>query len=177
MMSHLSVVFLRAWTIAVLFRKFCPMSVHSRLFPTRFTVSDFMLWSLIHLNFSFVHGHKYGSISTIYIRLWVISVLFIEDIFLFPLYGFHFFVNDQVAIGLGCNFWIFNPIPSIYLHVFAPITCGLYHYCSVVEVGVREGDSPQISFIVEGFFSLSLYWLLICLFVFPCDIENCYLYF
>ena len=82
-----------------------------------------------------------------------------------------------MSISVWVYFRVCDSIPLIDLSVSIPITCGLYHYCSVVEVGVREGDSPQISFIVEGFFSLSLYWLLICLFVFPCDIENCYLYF
>ena len=55
--------------ILVLFRKYHPLSsmpMSLRLFPTftpiRFSVSGFMLRSLIHLDLSFVHGDKYGSI-------------------------------------------------------------------------------------------------------------------
>ena len=66
MRSHLSILYLRAWAIGVLFRKFPPVPMSSRLFPTfssiRFSVSGFMLRSLIHLDLSFVQGDKYGSI-------------------------------------------------------------------------------------------------------------------
>ena len=58
--SRLSIVLLRAWAIAVLFRKLSPMTMHSKLFPTfsftRFSVSSFTLRTLIHLNLSFVQG-------------------------------------------------------------------------------------------------------------------------
>lgn len=68
---HLSMADLRAWFIGVLFKKFCPMPMHSSYFPLslRATVFAFMLLSLIHLDFSFVHGHKYESISSICILL------------------------------------------------------------------------------------------------------------
>jgi len=66
MRSHLSILDLRAWAIGVLFRKCTPLRMSSRLFPTfssiRFSVSGFMLRSLIHLDLSFVQGDEYRSI-------------------------------------------------------------------------------------------------------------------
>ena len=64
--SNLSTVDQRARANDALFRKFSPVPMSSRLFPTfcsiRFSVSSFMLRSLIHLDLSFVQGDKYGSI-------------------------------------------------------------------------------------------------------------------
>jgi hypothetical protein len=40
----------------------------------------------------------------------------------------------------------------IYLTVTVPILCSFYHNCSVVELEVRDGDSPRGSFIVEKSF-------------------------
>ena len=66
MRSHLSIFDHRAWAIGVLFRKFSPVPMSSRLFPIfsaiRFSVSSFMLRSLVHLELNFVQGDKYGSI-------------------------------------------------------------------------------------------------------------------
>ncbi|XP_060229617.1 uncharacterized protein LOC132649570 isoform X2 [Meriones unguiculatus] len=66
MKSHLLIVALRACAVGVLFRKFSPVPMSSRVFPTffssRFNVSGSMLRSLIHLDFSFVQDEKYGSI-------------------------------------------------------------------------------------------------------------------
>ena len=49
-----------------MFRKFSPVTMCSRVFPTfssiRFSVFDFMWRFLIHLDLSFVQGHKNGSI-------------------------------------------------------------------------------------------------------------------
>ena len=42
------------------------MPMHSSVLPAissvKFSVVGFMLWSLIHLDLSFVHGERYGSI-------------------------------------------------------------------------------------------------------------------
>ena len=47
----------------------CLLYLHSKLFSTfssiRFSVSGFMLRSLIHLNLSFVQSHKYGYICVL----------------------------------------------------------------------------------------------------------------
>jgi hypothetical protein len=64
--SHLLILDLKSWAIGVLFKKIPPMPMRSRLITTfsfmRFSVSGFMLKSLIHLDLSFVQGDKYGSI-------------------------------------------------------------------------------------------------------------------
>ena len=64
--SHLLIVSLSVCAAGVIFRKWSPVPMHSSVLPTfssmRFSVVDFMLRSLIHLNLSFVHGDRYGSI-------------------------------------------------------------------------------------------------------------------
>lgn len=69
MRFYLLSVILGVRTIGVLFRKWSPLPMFSRLFPTlssiRFSVSDFMLRSLIHLYLSFMQCDKYGSICII----------------------------------------------------------------------------------------------------------------
>ena len=66
MRSHLLVVNHSVWFTDILFKKLSPVPMSSRLFHTfcsvRFSVSCFMLRSLIHLNLSFMQGDKHGSI-------------------------------------------------------------------------------------------------------------------
>jgi hypothetical protein len=50
------------------------------------------------------------------------------------------------------HFWVFNSIALIFLPVFIPIPCSFYHYFSVVQLEVRDGDFPYNSFIVENNF-------------------------
>jgi hypothetical protein len=77
MRSHLSIVDLIAWATGILFRKLSLVPMCSRLFSTfssiRFSVSVFMLRSLIHLDLSFVQGDKYGSICTVLRWRWFLS--------------------------------------------------------------------------------------------------------
>jgi hypothetical protein len=66
--------------------------------------------------------------------------------------GFSSFVKDQVTIGVWVHFWVFTSIPLIFLFVSVQISCSFfYHYCSIVQLEVRDGDSPR-SFIVENSF-------------------------
>jgi hypothetical protein len=51
-----------------------------------------------------------------------------------------FFVKDQVSIGVWVYFWVFISIP---FSVSLPIPCGFYHDCSVIQLEVRDGDSPR----------------------------------
>ena len=64
--SHLLIIDHNIWAGDVLFRKLSPIPIYSRLFPTFpfiiFSVSSFMLRSLIHLDLSFVQCDKYGCI-------------------------------------------------------------------------------------------------------------------
>jgi hypothetical protein len=57
-----------------------------------------------------------------------------------------------VNIGVWIHFWVFNSIPLIYLSITVPVPCSFYHNCSVVQLEVRDGDSPKGSFIVENSF-------------------------
>ena len=45
--------------------------------------------------------------------------------------------------------------------------CSFYHYCSVVKVDVRDGDSPSCSFIVKNYFHYSVFFL-----IFPDELEE-----
>ena len=69
MRSHLSILDLTAQAVGILFKKFSPMPMCSRLFPTfssvSFSVSGLMWRSLIHLDLSFVRGDKNESICVL----------------------------------------------------------------------------------------------------------------
>ena len=64
--SHLLIVDLSVCVTFVVFRKWFPVPMRPSVLPTfssmRFSVVGFMLRSLIHLDLSFVHGNRYGSI-------------------------------------------------------------------------------------------------------------------
>ncbi|CAO2640937.1 hypothetical protein LEMLEM_LOCUS25557, partial [Lemmus lemmus] len=64
--SHLLIVSLSVCAAGVLFRKWFPVPMCSSVPPTfsstRFSVAGFLLRSLIHLDLSFVHGDRHGSI-------------------------------------------------------------------------------------------------------------------
>ena len=76
---------------------------------------------------------------------------FTEDALFFPLYIFDFFAHKCVGL-----FWVFNSIPLIDLSVSVSIPCSFYHYCSVVQLEVRDDDSPRSSFIFKNCFRISL---------------------
>jgi hypothetical protein len=52
-------------------------------------------------------------------------------------------------------FLVFNSVPVIYLSVSIPIQCSCHHNRSVVQLKVRDFDTPRSSFIVENSFLLS----------------------
>jgi len=128
----------------------------SRLCPTfssiSLNVSVFMWRSLIHLDLSFVQDDKHGSICILlHVDLQLNQHHLLKMLF-FPLDGFSSFVKDQVTIGVCVHFWVFNSIPLINRPVSGPIANRFYHYCSVILLEVRDGDSPRSSFIVEDSF-------------------------
>jgi len=107
MRPQLSIIDLGA--IRILVRKFSSVPTCLRPFPTfssiRFSVSGFMLRSLIYLYLS-CEGDKYGSIFIFIYRLPVRSAPFVEDAFFFPLYVFGYFVKDQVSISIQVYFFL-----------------------------------------------------------------------
>ena len=95
------IVALSVFASGVIFRKWSPVPMHSRVLPTfsstRFSVVGFMLRSLVHLDLSFVHGNRYGSI---FILLHIDIQSFVEYFFCFPFYIFCFFVKNPMFIGV-----------------------------------------------------------------------------
>jgi hypothetical protein len=80
-----------------------------------------------------------------YHDLYMILVFFFN-----PLDAFLTFTKDQVTIGVWVYFWVFHSVPLIFLPVIVTIPCRFYHYSSVVQLEVRDGDSTRCSFIVEN---------------------------
>ena len=72
MRSHLLIVDLSAWAICILFRKLSAVQIDSRLFSAfcfiRFSLSAFVLMSLIHLDLSFV-GDKHSLFAFFYMLI------------------------------------------------------------------------------------------------------------
>ena len=88
----------------VIFRKWSPVPMRSSVLPTfssvRFSVADFMLRSLIHLDLSFVHGDRHGSI---FILLHVDIKLYhhhLLNMLSFLFFIFRFFVKKSGVIGV-----------------------------------------------------------------------------
>ena len=139
-----------------------PCAKSSRIFTTfsssRFSVSGFILSSLIHWDLRFARWQiwLYFYFSTY--QQTVRPAPFIEDAFFFPLYIFGFFVKDQVSISVWFYFWDFTSIPLINVSISVPIPCSFNHYCSVVKLEVRNNDSPNQSFIVKYCLSYSVFY-------------------
>jgi hypothetical protein len=136
------------------------MPMCSRLFPTLssicFSVSGFMCRSLISLDLTFVQGNKSGSICILlHADCHLNQYHLFKMLPFFPMDGFSSFVKDQVTICVWVHFWLFNSMPLIFLPVSVSIPCRVfiyYHNCSVIQLEVRDGDSPRSSFIVENNF-------------------------
>jgi len=75
---------------------------------------------------------------------------------------------------VGFYFWVFSSIPLINMSVSVSIPCSFYHYCSVILLDVRDGDSSSHSFIVKNCFCYSGFFFFFCLsrwiweVLFPC---------
>jgi hypothetical protein len=107
-----------------------------------------------------VQSDKYGSI---FIFLHTDNQLdqhhLLKMLSFFPLYIFVIFVKDQVTVSVEFYFWVFNSIPLFNMSVAVPIACSFYHYCSVVNLKVRDADPPSCSFIDKNYFSYSVFSL------------------
>jgi len=77
---------------------------------------------------------------------------FVENATFFPLDGISSFVKDQVTVGECVHFWIFNSIPLIYLPVSVPVPWRFYHDHPLIQIEVRDGDSPRSTLTVENSF-------------------------
>jgi hypothetical protein len=74
--------------------------------------------------------------------------------------------NDQVCISVLFYFWVFNSILLIKVSASIPIPCSYYHYCCVVKLEFKDGDSLRIPFIKKCFHYSRF-------FCFPDEFENC----
>ena len=134
MRSHLSIFDLRSWAIGMLFRILSPAKMHSKTFPTffsiRFSAPCFMFRSLIHLNLSFVQSYKYGSIFFLHVDILLdqghflplcLSCIFVKIyLFILCIWVYHFFLqkhqkreSDLITEGFKtpCVFCEFNSGP------------------------------------------------------------------
>jgi hypothetical protein len=128
--------------------KLSPVSACSRIFATsyskKFSVFGFMLRCLLHLDLCFVQGDKYRSI---FISLHVIieldqhHLLKMLSYFHCMVLAFFFLIKNQVSIGLWVYVWVFDLIPLVSMSVSVLILCSFYHYCFVVQLVFRDGDS------------------------------------
>ena len=160
---YLFIFALSIYATGVMFRKWSLVLMHWRLLPTfssiRFSVVGFILKSLIHLNLSFVHGDRYGTISI----LLHVDIQFCVHHLLKMLSFFHFiilasFFKNGLFIDIWINIWIFDLIPLVNLSVFMTIP-SCFHYCSsLIELDVRDGDASRSSFIVQDWFWLSCFF-------------------
>jgi len=112
------------------------------------SISVFMWRSSIHLHLNFVKGDKNGSICLLHVDL-QLNQHHLSKMLSF----FHWMVlaplSKSSSKDTWVNFWDFN---SIALPVSLPIPYSFYHYCSLIQVEVRDGDSPRSSLIVEDNF-------------------------
>ena len=132
------------------FRKWSPIPICSRVPPTfcskRFSGSVWQLRSLIHLDLSFEHGDRHGSICNLLHTIIQLSQHHLLKMLsslppLLPPSSFSCFVENQVFIGVWVNIGVFDSIPLVYLSIFVPRPGCFQDYSSVVELKVRDGDA------------------------------------
>jgi hypothetical protein len=149
MQSHLLIVAIRVCVIGVLFWELSPVPMWSRRSPSswfmRFSISGFMLTSLIHLHLSFVLGDEYGSICIILqVDIQLEQHHSLKMFSYFPLYGFIFFIKNQVSLGVWGYLWVLFDsfgqlawlclIPFIFLSHSLQYNFSFYHFlCSTTS--------------------------------------------
>ena len=77
------------------------------------------------------------------VLLQVINMDIFEDTLTFPLYGFSFFIKNQVSMGLWDCFRVFNSILLNNLFVPTPLPCSFCYYFSVVFLEVLDSDTSK----------------------------------
>ena len=130
--------------------------MHSRLLPsffsTSFTVTEFMLRLLIHLDLSFVQDDKYD----LFVFFYMLTPSYANNVcwrcFLFVHFTILVSLSKIQCLHLCGLFEVFNSIPMIHLFVFMPIP-SCCHYSARVELEDWDGDTVRHSFIVQDCFS------------------------
>ena len=70
---------------------------------------------------------------------------FVEDAIFCPWYISDLFVKNQVSIGVWIYARVFSFVPSFNLSIFMPIPSGFYYHSTVVELEIKNGDTPGSS--------------------------------
>ena len=127
----------------------------SKLFPTfssiRFSVSGFMWRLLTYLDLSFVQGVKNLLSST-----WRLSV---EPAPVFEMLSiFHWLVLVPLSkIKLRKVYWFISATMLLHLPLYQYYA--IFIPCCVIQLEVRDGDSPRNSFIIENSFDILGFFL------------------
>ena len=134
-----------------------PVPVSSRLFSTfssiRFTVSGFILRSLIHLELSCMQGDNMGLFGFFYMQTSSLTsticfrCCLISCVYFWPLY------QKSGSKGVQIYIRVFNLIPLTNVSAFVPIQCCFYYYSLVVQLEIRDSDISRSSFITQDCFS------------------------
>jgi hypothetical protein len=148
MRFHLSIVDLRSWAICVLVRRIYPVLMCSRFFPTLLDSAYVILCGGPWFTWTSARKWKWINLHSSTWRLPFRSAWFVENAVIFLLFSFVFFVKDQVTTAVWVYFCVYSFILFIDLSISVPIPCDLYHYCTVVCLEIRNGDSHRSSFIV-----------------------------
>ena len=98
---------------------------------------------------------------------------FVEDVLLFPLYNFSFFVKNYMFIGVWINIQVFDLNPFVNLSVFMAIPSCSHHCSSVIELGVTDSDASGSSFIVQDCFGYPCWLFLVLPYELEYSIEVC----
>jgi hypothetical protein len=147
MRSHLSIADLRAWPISVLFRKFSPVLMCLRLFPTlssiRFSVLDSVYLVLCQCPWSTWTGTLYKEI-----RMDQFAFFYMLTATWTCTICWECCLSTVMVFAPLSKIWFFNSIPLIYLSVSVSIPYSFYHCCSVVQLEVRD-DCTHFSLLLN----------------------------
>jgi hypothetical protein len=156
MITHLSIINIRLWAIGFMFRLFSPISICSKLFFTfssiRLSVYSFMLRSLIHIDSDFVQSVMNRDLFALYadIQLDQHHLLKIFSIVCFCLLCKKIKCPYLCGLIFGSLMW-WHWSTCLILYQYYEM---FNHYCSIVQLEARDGDSSGSSCIVKSWFAL-----------------------
>ena len=164
--SHLSIIDLSVWAIGVLFSKFSPVPISSTVFCSFSSIwfsVCFYVEILNRIGLFFVQCDEYGPICISLHTDCQLDKLRLLKILSF----FHFMVLTSLS-DIKCLYvggFISRSSDLFHWSMFLPwysYHAVMYHYCCVVLLEVRDGDSFRNSYIVQkcfgyhGIFCLSI---------------------
>ena len=155
MRSHLLIV-VSVCAISVLLRKLPPVLICSKLATIfssiKFSVSVFLLRSLINFFLSFAQGYKYGSICILLNTDIQFDHNHLLKLFFPPVCISVFFIKNQVLAGVQISCLVFNFNPMTSLSILCQYHVIFYQHSSAVQCLIRYGDTFNSSFIFQDYF-------------------------